>query len=430
MAQRTITGFLISVSIISIAVSVTIAQQITTEEAVKRICGTWLNTSYSGDRTFPQKIVFKADKTFETYNSAPQESPSEKGDFNIIEGWTDVAGCTYCKATTKSLYSASSSFELWRLDSLGNKWESRFSFSMNTFATEISPLPDSSRIFYYSIYSRQPNTITPPLKDSIVVGDYTQYIYTAVGGKPLKAYVFQPKQTRDTSPRSAIALFHGGGWAVGDPEWAFSLARHFASLGMVAVAIQYRLSDQLSITPLEAMADVRAAIRWMRSKAPVLRIDTDRIAAYGWSAGAHLAVSAAIFNDAGAPSNTNASPNALILISPGVYLESDTWVQTLLGTRADASSVSPASHIRSGLLPTLVLQGRHDTVVPLNGVQLFSDRMRAAGNRCDLHIYEGVGHMFTPDSISDAGWPRPDPNVQADALKRADSFLVSLGFIR
>ena len=73
---------------------------------------------------------------------------------------------------------------------------------------------------------------------------------------------------------------------MGEPEWGFSLARHFAELGMIGAAAQYRLSDQKSITPLDAMADARAVIRWMRANADSLGIDGNRIAAYGWSAGA------------------------------------------------------------------------------------------------------------------------------------------------
>ncbi len=88
---------------------------------------------------------------------------------------------------------------------------------------------------------------------------------------------------------AAIVLFHGGGWAMGEPAWAFSRAQHFAERGMVAIAAQYRLSDQKAITPHEAMADARAVIRWVRAHADSLGIDPKRVAAYGWSAGGHLA---------------------------------------------------------------------------------------------------------------------------------------------
>lgn len=262
-----------------------------------------------------------------------------------------------------------------------------------------------------------------------VIGPVAQ-VYTMADGAALKAHVFRPKQPSRNEPLSAIVLFHGGGWSIGEPEWAFGRAEHFAALGMVAVAAQYRLSNQSTITPLEAMADARAVIRWMRTNAATLGIDPNRIAAYGWSAGGHLAASAAIFDDSTSHNKISAAPNALILVSPAVDLEKDSWAKRLLGSRANISAISPAAHMRKVLPPTIILQGDVDTVTPLAGAQLFCDRMRAAGNRCELHVFRGFGHLFTPAGIRDDGMPQPDPKVQAEANKKADEFLVALGFIK
>lgn len=255
------------------------------------------------------------------------------------------------------------------------------------------------------------------------------HVYATVGGTDLKAYLFRPA-TPPHAPRPAVVIFHGGGWSLGEPAWAFALARHFAELGLVSVAAQYRLSDQKGVTPLEAMADARQVIRWLRTNSTALGIDPKGIAAYGWSSGGHLAVSAAIFDEGGTRPKVSPAPDALILVCPAVDLENDDWARRLLGSRAGAASLSPVSHIRAGLPPTLVLQGDSDTVTPSAGARLFCERMRAAGNRCDFHLYPGMGHMFTPAAIPDDGWPRPDPRVQADALKRADEFLTSLGYLK
>jgi acetyl esterase/lipase len=270
------------------------------------------------------------------------------------------------------------------------------------------------------------NTFSEAQENVQVTGPVTQ-VFRIVDGVELKAHVFRPNLKE---PLPAIVLFHGGGWTIGEPAWAFGRAQHFAKKGMVAIAAQYRLSNQNTITPLEAMSDARAVIRWMRSNAASLRINPDRIAAYGWSVGAHLAASAAIFADSTSQETVSAKPNVLILISPAVHLENDSWSQRLLGSRARLSDISPAAHVRQGLPPTIILQGSDDTVTPLAGVQLFCDRMRAAGNRCDLYVYRGVGHLFTPAGIRDDGWPQPDAKVQADAYRKADEFLISFGFIK
>lgn len=253
------------------------------------------------------------------------------------------------------------------------------------------------------------------------------HVFATHGGTGLKAHVFAPAAA-SSEPRAAIVIFHGGGWAQGDAEWAYPRARHFAGRGMVAVAAEYRLSNQKDITPVEAMADARGVIRWMRAEASSLGIDPDRIAAYGWSAGAHLAAAAASFEDVDA--TVSSRPDALVLVSPAVSVVRDSWFQRLLGARGRAEAYSPDEHVRAGMPPTLILQGDVDTVTPLAGVRRFCDRMQEAGNTCELQVYEGFGHLFTPAGTPDNGQPAPDRTIAADAMARADRFLQSLGFQR
>jgi len=266
-------------------------------------------------------------------------------------------------------------------------------------------------------------------QEPVVVDGPVEYPYTTTPGGDLKAFVFSPCAQASHHRRAAIVLFHGGGWSIGEPEWAFSRARRLAERGMIAVAAQYRLSDQDSITPIEAMADARAVIQWMRAHADSLDIDPGRIAAYGWSAGGHLAACAAVFDDSSAAGNVSSAPNALVLVSPAVSVTSDGWFQRLLGTRADARDFSPDEHVRKGMPPTLILQGSIDTVTPLAGAKRFCDRMRAAGNICELQVYEDFGHLFTPKGIPDDDWPQPDPETAKAAAAKADEFLISIGFM-
>lgn len=74
----------------------------------------------------------------------------------------------------------------------------------------------------------------------------------------------------------------------GSPEWVYDAAKRYAGYSAVAVAAEYRLSDHKTITSLDAMADARDVIRWIRRNAAVLGIQSDRIAVYGVSSGGHL----------------------------------------------------------------------------------------------------------------------------------------------
>ena len=77
---------------------------------------------------------------------------------------------------------------------------------------------------------------------------------------------------------------------------------------------------------------------------------------------------AAIFGASDSAPGVHSSPDALVLVSPAVALESGGWAQRLLGERARVKEISPDEHVRGGLPPTLVLQGDVDTVTPLGGV--------------------------------------------------------------
>lgn len=244
----------------------------------------------------------------------------------------------------------------------------------------------------------------------------------------LKAIVFRPPEDHPAPSGSAVVVFHGGGWSMGSEEWAFGIARRFAEQGMVGIAVNYRLSDQKSISPVDAMADAREAVRWVRKNAGLLDISPDRIIAYGWSAGAHLAAASAIFTNLPPQAEISCIPDALVLKSPALDLLNDKWFRTLLGDSLKAADYSPLEHVRAGLPPTLILQGRTDSVTPLSGIQEYHDRMVAAENRCELVVYDGVGHLFTPEGEPDDGYPNPDPEVQAAAWQKVFEFLGSLGF--
>ncbi|MGD9487205.1 MAG: alpha/beta hydrolase [Calditrichaceae bacterium] len=257
---------------------------------------------------------------------------------------------------------------------------------------------------------------------------YNEYTYAEKNGIRLNAYVFATDEVKAKEENPVIVIFHGGGWTMGEPSWAFGRAKHFAKIGFVAIAAHYRLSDKKNITPLDAMDDARDIIKWIRKNKKTLKIDPHKLVGYGWSAGAHLVTSAAIFGEPDL--RVNSIPDALILVSPAVSLEEDAWFNTLLKDKIEARTVSPDENVRKGLPPTLILQGRDDTVTPLSGAQKFTNRMKKDGNDCELIIYDKVGHLFTPAGEPDNGYPNPDPEIQQAAYEKADKFLRKLGYIK
>jgi acetyl esterase/lipase len=172
------------------------------------------------------------------------------------------------------------------------------------------------------------------------------------------------------------------------------------------------------------MGDARSAIRWMRMNAEALGIDPEKIVAAGGSAGAQIALAAAMldgFDDEGDDASISCQPNALLLYNPildttrkGVELEKFT-------DKKQAKAASPLHHCRKGLPPMMIFHGTADRVVPYETSRKFVRKLRWRGNDCRLTTYEGCGHGFFNFNV--------DAGLYELTLNAADAFLVERGFL-
>jgi len=249
-------------------------------------------------------------------------------------------------------------------------------------------------------------------------------VYREIDGQKLKAFVFFPPGGFSSGPTSAILLFHGGAWTMGSADWTFEAGRRFAALGMVAVSVDYRLSQGI-ITPIEAVDDTRAAFRWVRLHATEFHIDPERVAGYGVSAGGQLVAVAAMVD---APDNgidgTSSKPDLLLLWSPAVFAP-----KHLFQGRGNASDHSPMQHAGAATPPTCIINGDKDTVTPIQDAQDFRERVVRAGGVCELHVYPGVGHLLTRNVANQLSDFDPDPEFRADGYAQFERFLKERGYI-
>jgi acetyl esterase/lipase len=254
------------------------------------------------------------------------------------------------------------------------------------------------------------------------------FVYERAGGRDLKLYVFEPAQSDYKKPRGAVVLFHGGGWSTGSAEWMFGQASYFASLGMVGISVDYRLSNGSDVTPFEAVEDAKAAIRWVRGHAALLNIDPKKIAAYGESAGGHLAAATAIVGDNPSREELNGVPNALALYSPALNAEKNERFRKLVRAGQDVANILPVEHIHEDMPPTIILTGELDTMpAPITLID-FCEKMKQAHNRCELQVFPGVGHL-----LLEPGKGRREngsaSKTEFDAFLKLDQFLLSLGYL-
>jgi len=259
-------------------------------------------------------------------------------------------------------------------------------------------------------------------------------VYKRVGDVALNMYLFFPPDHDAQDRRSAVVFFFGGGWSGGTPAQFQHHCRYFAERGMVAMAADYRVRSRHQTPARVCVADARSAVRWIRREAARLGVDPQRVVASGGSAGGHIAACTALmdgFDEPGEDVSISARPDALVLFNPVLVLAPvkgqaavDDRVLEHLRRRlgVEPSALSPYHHVRAGAPPTIVFHGRADERVRYGTAEAFAAAMRQAGNRCELHGYEGQGHGFFNQG-------RSGNHYYKQTVQAADEFLTSLGFL-
>ena len=117
----------------------------------------------------------------------------------------------------------------------------------------------------------------------------------------------------------AVLVCPGGGYVNRAPHEAEPIARRFNDCGFHAFVVQYRVSPHRHPAPL---LDVSRALRIIRANAGEWRVDPERIAVCGFSAGGHLTASLGVhygmdaLNVGDDLDAISARPDALILGYP------------------------------------------------------------------------------------------------------------------
>jgi acetyl esterase/lipase len=273
-----------------------------------------------------------------------------------------------------------------------------------------------------------------PLPPALAGGGGTRLLlgvpYAASPGtRPLELDLVLPPETGGPVP--VVVFLHGGGWRMGSrhalgPSYAASGPFEQVALAGVAVAsVDYRLSGEAT-WPAQ-LHDAKAAVRWLRARAGELGIDPDRIAAWGESAGGHLAELLGLTTDdptlegevgiTGPSSAVSAvvawyAPSDLAAVATDIGADPDdvtTREALLLGAPAAsvpelAAQASPITHVTPAAPPFLLLHGAADRFIPcVQSVRLHT-ALAEAGAEAELYLYEDADHMWlsSPDAAQQA----------------------------
>ncbi len=261
-------------------------------------------------------------------------------------------------------------------------------------------------------------------------------VLTAGGCGAAKAPPMQFDHPNTSGPPAPLAVYiHGGGWSAGDKlkDDYYNLVKpKLLAQGVAVTTIDYRFAPKDRF-PAQ-LVDVAYAVRYLRSNAKKLRIDPDRIATFGTSAGGHLAsllgtVDRSAGSEVGALKSVSSKVKAVVDISgpadltdPAFPEVTDISIQAAFGVPGGTASdptltlASPIAHASPGDAPFLIVHGTVDLLVPYDQSVKFAKRLKEVGVPVELLTVTGGDHNLT------AAGQSPAPAQLAD---RIAAFLVT-----
>ena len=215
------------------------------------------------------------------------------------------------------------------------------------------------------------------------------------------------KPAREKNKGVAVIICPGGGYSIlAAIHEGRDVARKFTDWGITAFVLKYRLPNDAimndkSIGPLQ---DAQRAIQLVKERAASWDIDTSKIGIMGFSAGGHLASTAAThFNHVviDNPKNYSLRPAFAILGYPVIsFADSITHRgsrNNLLGRTPSAAEVALYSNelqVTPQTPPSFLVHAGDDNAVPVQNSLFFYNALAKNKVPSELHVYPKGGHGF------------------------------------
>jgi acetyl esterase/lipase len=211
---------------------------------------------------------------------------------------------------------------------------------------------------------------------------------------------------KDKATGGAFVVCPGGGYGGLAGHEGEPVAKWLNTLGVTSVVLKYRLGSHGYRHPVE-LGDVQRAIRTVRANSSEWGVDPKRIGVLGFSAGGHLASSAATHFDAGDPKaadpvdQLSCRPDLAILIYPVITM-TDPFThggsrQNLLGDKPDSQLIDLMSNekqVTPQTPPCFLVHTADDGAVPVENSLNFAAACRKNHVPVELHVFEHGPHGF------------------------------------
>lgn len=217
--------------------------------------------------------------------------------------------------------------------------------------------------------------------------------------------VYLPEKGKATG--TAVIICPGGSYKVltYQAEGVRS-AQEFAKNGVAAFVLKYRLPDDAIMKDKKngPLQDAQQAIMLVRENAASWGIDVNRVGIAGFSAGGHLASTAATHFEKSLvdnPENVNLRPDFLIVVYPVISMQDNlTHADSrtnLLGPDPSKEVVDLFSNelqVTEKTPPVYITHAADDRLVDVDNSISFFEALRHKNVPVEMHIYPRGGHGF------------------------------------
>jgi acetyl esterase/lipase len=217
--------------------------------------------------------------------------------------------------------------------------------------------------------------------------------------------IFLPE--KDKSTGAAVVICPGGGYAVVVYQAeGVRTAKEFAKNGVVAFVLKYRLPNDSTMIDkkIGLMQDAQQAIKIVRENATKWGIKINKVGIMGFSAGGHLASTAATHFDKAVienDKNTNLRPDFQILVYPVISMQDSLThldsKKNLLGENPSKEVIDEFSNelqVNENTPPAYITQAGDDKVVNVDNSIIYYEKLRRHNVPAELHIYPKGNHGF------------------------------------
>jgi len=228
------------------------------------------------------------------------------------------------------------------------------------------------------------------------------------GGGPARNLCVDVYLPAGAEMHPALLCLHGGAWLRGSKSQYKSWAPWLAERGYAVVAVDYRLSTQISPAWPGVWEDIRRALDWLVTNASSMNVDPARLGTIGDSVGGHMAAMLSL-------DKTTAERIRAMVGVYGIYDLPDWWrvtqppkrsddpVKRLMGksypeAEADYESFSPLQRLQN--LPGspnagyLIIHGDQDTIVHHDQSDRLIGALRDKKAKVEAMLIPGSGHHW------------------------------------